>query len=670
MGETLLVASVAVPLLASVAAMAAARRPRLATPLAVTGAVAGGICAVAAAVPVLLGGGLVAAELPFRFATEAVVLGLDPLSALFLALIGVLGVPAALFGLGYLGGGPRPAAARAHAGVGLLVASLVLVVTARNGLVFLVAWEAMTLSAYFLVVFDHESREVRSAGFAYLVASHIAYACILAFFAALGRHAGSLDFAAMTAAGAQLPLGAAAALFALAVAGFGTKAGIAPFHVWLPQAHPAAPSHVSAMMSGLLIKTGVYALLRSLQFLGPPRAAFGVVLVVIGGATAVYGIAFALGQRDLKRSLAYSSIENVGLIVLGIGLVQMAGALGEPRVALVAAVGALAHLVHHVLMKGGLFLGAGAVVHATGTRDVERLGGLLRRMPRTGGAFLACSVAISGLPPFCGFVGEWLLVSAAFLAASRFAVAPAVVAVLAVLAIVVAGALATASFARLFTTAFLGRPRSDAARDAHAGGALLTVPPIALACGCLLLGLFPVASVWIVERAAADVAGVPFAGGAAGDPAVASIVHVGICGLVLVLLVTLLAIYRRSVGRRRDAASVPTWGCGYSGPEGRFQYTASSFGLPLVQALSGILAPRTTTRAADGTFPDAVSSGTTVPDRIEERVFDRLFRVASGRMATVRHVQDGRVTRYLMFVVLGLVAGLAWAVASRWMLGT
>jgi formate hydrogenlyase subunit 3/multisubunit Na+/H+ antiporter MnhD subunit len=672
MSDTLLAASVAVPVLSAATALAVARRPRLATAIAVTGAVAGGICAVVAAVPVLAGGGLVAVELPFGFATEPVVLGLDPLSALFLALIGVLGAPAALFGLGYLGGrhGSSPASARAHAGVGLLLASLVLVVTARNGLVFLVAWEAMTISAYLLVVFDHESADVRAAGLCYLVASHIAYACILAFFAGLGHHAGSLDFAAMTASGASLSLPAAAGLFALALVGFGTKAGIVPFHVWLPRAHPAAPSHVSALMSGLLIKTGVYALLRALQFVGPPRVALGIVLVVTGGASAVYGIAFAVGQRDLKRALAYSSIENVGLIVLGIGLVQMAAALGEPRIALVAGVGALVHLVHHVLMKGGLFLGAGAVVHATGTRDVEKLGGLMRRMPRTAAAFLACSAAISGLPPLCGFVGEWLLLTAAVLAATRFAVAPAVVAVLAVLAIVVAGALAAASFLRLFTVVFLGTPRSDQARDAHAGGALLALPPLALAVCCLVLGLFPSAVISLVERAAAGIAGVPFGAGAANDPAVAPILHVGICGLVLVALVSVLAWLRRSVGGPREGAPVPTWGCGYAGPGGRLQYTASSFAQPLVQALSGILAPRTSVRRAEGAFPTGVSVRVEVPDRIEERVFERLLRAAADRMATVRRFQDGRVTRYLMFIVGGLVAGLGWAVASRWMLGT
>jgi len=666
---SLLAAALIVLLFAAAAALVVSRRARAASAIAVIGAVLGGACAVAAAVPVLLGGRETAVEAPLRFAGESFALGIDPLSALFVALIGFLGIPAAVFGLGYLAGhGPSASAARAHAALDVLLAGLILVVTARNGLVFLLAWEVMTIAAYLLVVHDHEKADVRAAGFWYLVASHLAWACILALFAVLGHAAGGFGYAEMAAAGARLSTPAATALFVLALLGFGTKAGVVPLHVWLPRAHPAAPSHVSALMSGVLIKTGVYALLRTLQFLGPPRLGFGIALVVLGGGSAVYGIAFSIGQRDLKRALAYSSIENVGLIVLGVGLAQMAASLGEPRIALLAAVGALVHLLHHVLMKGGLFLGAGAVVHAVGTRDVEKMGGLLRRMPRTGAAFLTFAAAISALPPLCGFVGEWLLVSAAVLAAGKFEVAPAVVAVVALLAIVVAGALAAASFLRLFSVAFLGTPRSDAAREARAGSALLVAPPLALAACCFLPGLFPTAVVALVERAASAVVGVPFGGSAAADPIVAPIAYVGVCGLLLATLVVGLVWLRRSVGAPRVRPDVPTWGCGYSLPTARMQYTASSFGLNLVQALSGVLSPRTSVRRAQSAFAADVAADVRVPDRVEERVVDPLFRACADRMAVVRRFQDGRIARYVMFIVGTLVLGLGWAVASRWVL--
>jgi formate hydrogenlyase subunit 3/multisubunit Na+/H+ antiporter MnhD subunit len=669
MTATLLAASLVALLLSAAVALVSSSRPRAASLVAVVGAILGSSLGVAAAVPVLLGAPDVVLALPLRFADEPIVLGIDPLSALFVVLVGLLGVPAALFGLGYLDDpGARRAAARAHAGVGLLLASLIVVATARDALVFLLGWEAMTLAAYFLVVFDHEDAEVRAAGFLYLVASHLAYACIFAFFAVLGHRAGSFGFDAIDAAGGRLSLGTSTALFALALLGFGTKAGVVPLHVWLPRAHPAAPSHVSALMSGVLIKTGVYALLRSLQFIGVPQVGFGITLVVVGGGTAVYGIAFSLGQRDIKRALAYSSIENVGLIVLGVGMAQMAAALGEPRLALLAAIGALVHLVHHVLMKGGLFLGAGAVVHATGTRDVERLGGLLRSMPRTATAFLACSAAISALPPFCGFVGEWLLLSAAVLGARCFTLAYSVPAVLAVLAVVVAGALAAASFARLFAVVFLGTPRSATAREAHAGGALVALPPLALAAICLASGLYPTAVVTLVERAAAVVAHTPRVGSVTADPAVAPLVYVGACGLSLVALLSGLALLRRRFGGAQAEGRVPTWGCGFVGRLPRAQYTASSFGRPLVQALSGILAPQAAVRTPDSAFASAPTVEVTVPDRVERRVVDPLVRVAVDRMAVVRRFQDGRITRYLVFVVVALVAGLGWAVAARWVL--
>lgn len=670
MGGTLLSAALAALCVSAASALAVQRQSRVASTIAAIGAVVGAACAVGSAAPALFATSELTVAIPVRFAGEILALGIDPLSALFVAVIGLLAIPAAIYGLGYLGGhGPSPASARAHAALNVLLAGLLLVVTARTALVFLLAWEVMTLAAYLLVVFDHESAEVRTAGFNYLVASHLAWACILAFFAVLGLEAGSFGYAEMAAAGARLPVPMATLLFVLALLGFGTKAGVVPLHVWLPRAHPAAPSHVSALMSGVLIKTGVYALLRALQFLGPPHLGFGVTLVVVGGGTAVYGISFATGQRDLKRALAYSSIENVGLIVLGIGLAHMAAAAGEPRIALLAAAGALVHLLHHAVMKGGLFLGAGAVVHAAGTRDVEQLGGLLRRMPRTAAAFLVSSAAISALPPLCGFVGEWLLVSAAVLAAARFPVGPSVVAVVALLAIVVAGALAAAAFLRLFAVVFLGTPRSASARDAMPGSGLLIGPPLALAACCLVPGLFPAAVVRVVDRAAAAVVAAPAGPGAAEDPLVAPVACVGMCGLLFLLLVVVLAGLRRALGRAQDAAAVPTWGCGYVGPGGRFQYTASSFAQPLVQALSGILRPRMQTRGPRETFPTDVAAEVRVPDAVEAGIVDPLLRMCADRMAVVRRFQDGRITRYILFIVGALVLGLGWAVASRWVLG-
>jgi hydrogenase-4 component B len=257
---------------------------------------------------------------------------------------------------------------------------MAVVVVARSAILFLMAWEVMTLASYLLVTFEHEEAEVRRAGFVYLLAAHAGVACLILLFLLLGRNAGSLDFAAFHAATpAATPL--AAVLFALAAVGFGIKAGVVPLHVWLPEAHAAAPSHVSALMSGVLIKVGLYAFLRTLTFL-PPAAWWGPLLMGVGIAGALLGISVAVYQRDLKRVLAYSSIENVGIVLLGIGVGYWGLTRGEPRVAALGMAGGLLHLWNHALMKGLMFFSAGSVVHGTGTKDIERLGGLMKTMPQ------------------------------------------------------------------------------------------------------------------------------------------------------------------------------------------------------------------------------------------------------------------------------------------------
>jgi formate hydrogenlyase subunit 3/multisubunit Na+/H+ antiporter MnhD subunit len=334
---------------------------------------------------------------------------LDPLSAFFLLPALVLAGLAAIYGSHYM----QAFADRRSLGAptfffNLLIASMLLVLIARNGLLFLVAWELMSLSAYFLVTFEHEQADARRAGWVYLVATHLGALFLFALFMLLGRAAASLDFVAYSQA-ARLGNGWSAVLFALALVGFGAKAGFVPWHVWLPEAHPAAPSHVSAIMSGVMIKTGLYGILRVTTFLGEPALWWGPALMVIGLTGGLFGISLALAQRDLKRALAYSSIENVGLIALGLGVGMWGQTSGHPAMAALGFAGGLLHVWNHALMKGLMFLAAGSVLHATGTKNIELLGGVLKRMPRTGAAMVLGGVAISGLPPLNGFVSEWLM---------------------------------------------------------------------------------------------------------------------------------------------------------------------------------------------------------------------------------------------------------------------
>jgi hydrogenase-4 component B len=649
-------------LASALAALALRGAPRLSAAASAVGCAVGGGLLLREAVPVLLGAAGVEVVLPLGLPGGAFHLGLDALSALFLTLVAALGIPTSIFGAGYLRQEARSGGAFAL--FPAVVGTMAVVVTARNGLLFLMAWEAMTLSSYFLVVFDHGKPEVRSAAFKYLLASQLGGACILAGFAILAATAHSLDFGALTAAAAQMVPLKRGLVFALVLLGFGTKVGFVPVHVWLPLAHPAAPSHVSSLMSGVLIKTGFYGILRVLAFLGSPPEGFGLALTAVGVVTLPVGILFSLAQRDMKRALAYSSIENMGVAAVGMGVSLLAQSFREPAVAMTAACGTLLHLLNHMLMKGLLFLAAGSVTHATHARDVERLGGLLGRMQLTGTAFLVGSAAISSLPPLCGFLGEWLILGAAFRATGALPVREKVVLLLAILALIVGAGLAAASFCRLFASVFLGQPRSEEARRAREPGAAFVIPTSVIALACVLLGLFPRTAIALVRNAAAMVAGVPSDPGAVLLAPIAAASRIGVIAICLLGLILLGALLRRMLGRGVRPARVDTWGCGYALTGSRLQYTASSFAEPLAGTFDAVLRARKEETRPAGLFPLAVSRTTEVPDRVETSFYQPLFATLARRLAAVRRFQHGEISKYLLQIAAALVILLLWAIVA------
>ncbi len=390
---------------------------------------------------------------------------LDPLSAWFLLPTLLLSAFCAIYGVGYL----REQAEKRSLGpvwffYCLLVLGMTLVLVARNAVLFLSAWELMAVSSFFLVTFEHERESVRNAGWIYLVATHLGTGFLLAFFILMGRETGSMNFDVWAAQGIHTQ-GLAGILFLMAVVGFGTKAGFMPFHVWLPEAHPAAPSHVSALMSGVMIKTGIYGLLRAFTFLGAPPLWWGWLFIGIGLSSGVLGVLFALAQHDLKRLLAYHSVENIGIIALGIGIGLLGQNTGSPALVALGFGGALLHVLNHALFKGLLFLGAGAVAHSAGTREIDRLGGLLKRMPWTAATFLIGAAAISGLPPLNGFVSEFLIFLGAFKGGISGGSDVAVPLLALVAGLAVIGGLAAACFTKAFGDYF---PRRAAPADGDA----------------------------------------------------------------------------------------------------------------------------------------------------------------------------------------------------------
>jgi formate hydrogenlyase subunit 3/multisubunit Na+/H+ antiporter MnhD subunit len=514
----------------------------------------------------------------------------------------------------------------------------------------------MALASFCLVTFEDERDEVRDAGWTYLVATHLGTAFLLAFFVLLGRGSDTLDFDRLYAAPADASL-----LFLLAVVGFGTKAGFVPFHVWLPEAHPAAPSHVSALMSGVMIKTGIYGLVRMLTVLGPPPPWWGWLLCGIGASSGIFGVVFALAQSDLKRLLAYSSVENIGIIALGLGLGVLGLGTGAPVVAVLGFGGALLHVLNHALFKGVLFLGAGVVAHTTGTRELDRLGGLLRRMPQTGAAFLTGAVAISGLPPLNGFAGEFLIFLGALHGVMAAGLATAIPGVVVIGGLALIGGLAAACFTRAAGIVFLGEARSEYPAHPLEPGVAMRLAMGLLAAGCVLMGLL---APWVVGALAPVIESatrLPIDTVRANlEPAVVALRCVVGAGLGLGVLIALLGGMRRWLLAGRHVEASVTWDCGYAQPAARMQYTAASFAQPLTDLFGGLLQTRRHVGAPAGLFPHDASLVTETPDVWTTYMYRPLFHGIGRGLASLRWLQHGRVNLYVLYIALTLLVLLIW----------
>ena len=654
---TVLVAALAVLLSAAVGS-AAARSSRRG--LQIGAAVGAAACAVAAgaSAALLLSGTERTIRVAWSPPVNTLAFGIDPLSAFFLLCIFTVGGLASLYALGYFAAAAQHSAGSAVAWLHGLIAAMAMVVLARDVMAFLVAWEAMFLASYFLVTFDNHEAHVGAAGFTYLIASHIGVVFLFVLFGVLVRHAGSLDFTAFAAtplAGAEATLG-----FGLALVGFGIKAGVWPLHGWLPEAHPAAPTPVSALMSGVMIKMGIYGLLRTLLFLGPPPTWWGATLVAIGAVSALAGVLLALAQHDLKRLLAYHSVENIGIITIGIGIGLLGVTAHAPGVAVAGFAGALLHTLNHGLFKGLLFQAAGAVALATGARDLESHGGLLRRMPTTGGLFLVGAVAISGLPPLNGFVSEWLIYLGALghglLTSSR----GAGLTVLAVPVLALVGGLAAACFVKVFGIVFLGEPRSAASAAAHEVGLAMRLAMGLGAAACLAIGTVPAMALRLIAGPAMLLAG------ASAPPAGDTLAAVNAISLVAVLFgatATVVALGRRWLLRSRDVRAAVTWDCGYSQPTPRMQYTAASFASPVLEPFQGLLHARSRRTPVTGYFPRHASEELHFDDPGEGAV-RWVAAAVIAPLTRVRALQRGPVQLYLLYILVTLLLLLVWQVRT------
>jgi hydrogenase-4 component B len=582
--------------------------------------------------------------------------GIDSLSAFFMIPLLILAASSSLYGLRYFG---KHDAGRSHwLFFSLLVSGMVMVLLARNAVLFILAWEIMSLSSFFLVINDKKNPDAIRAGWIYFITAHVGTAFLLVIFFLLAAAAGSFDFNAW--AGIRFSAGQADAVFILALIAFGLKAGFIPFHVWLPLAHPAAPSHVSALMSGIMIKMGIYGLLRILTFITPYHAWWGMLLIALGASSGVLGVLFALGQHDIKRLLAYHSVENIGIILLGIGIGITGVAYGSSAIALFGFAGGLLHIVNHALFKGLLFLGAGAVIRQTGSGDIELLGGLIKKMPRTGLLFFIGAAAICGLPFFNGFISELFIYVAGINGAvqtSQSLLALVSLAVITSLALI--GGLAVACFTKVFGIVFLGAPRTETAQVSGEVPASMLWSMGLLAVLCLGIGLGSVAVFPIVIRPALIFAGpAPAAARTLFSLTLTVSLIMGLVALVAALSAGWIMILKRK--RQTDADAV-TWDCGYSRPGATMQYTASSFAAPIINHFSLPLQAHEKLSFDKELFPAkewTFHSG--VDDWFLTRMFAPLIRSLDRAFSLLHGFQSGKTGQYVFYIALTVFCLIVW----------
>lgn len=651
----LLAASGAPELLVNRTGRRAAAAAKLTTALTVLACLIGSWGALVA-----LGGGEARIGLLAPLPGFEVALGADALSGFFALPVFVVGGLCALYGASYWSPRRHPrhlrTGRRLRIGYGLLLASLVFIVLARDGLSFLVAWEGMALANFFLITIEEEEREVRRAGWTYLLYSHVTILGLFALFVLERQATGTFGFATLAA---DTPRALGTAIFTLAVVAFGVKAGAMPLHSWLPAAHASAPSHVSALMSGVVIKMGIYGLLRTLAGVAEPPLAWGIVLLTLGSVAALFGVAYALAQHDLKRLLAFHSIENIGIILLGLGVALVGRSSGRPAWVMLGLAGCLLHVWNHALFKSLLFLGAGSVVDATGSRDLETAGGLARRMPVTAVLFFIGSIAICGLPPGNGFVSELLvflgLAGAAMTPGAAWAALPAPV-------LASTGALAVACFVKVCGVLFLGTPRSAAAREAREAPAPMLVAMALLAAGCAWIGLAPGSLAPAIERCARDWSRQPLP--ALADLAPFGWVSAAAVALVLVTLLVFLALLPRVRRARKREPALSTWSCGYAASSPRLQYTASSFAEIITARFAWALRPKVHSPRVESLFPAPSRFHSHVGDAILDDLLLPAARGALRATASLRALPQGLLQRYILYILALLVPLLIWALAG------
>jgi hydrogenase-4 component B len=584
----------------------------------------------------------------------------DALSGFFLVTISLVTLAVSVYSIGFTRDVPSPGLRGFLYNV--LVLSLYAVVLSANLFTFLVSWETMAIASYFLVTIDRSEKASR-AGLFYAVMTHAGTAFIIVLFFLLYRASGSMDFEGMKAGLAGAPDSLKSTVFICSLIGFGTKAGIIPLHTWIPRAYPVVPPPIAALMSGLMVKMGVYGIIRiCMDVMGQGPEWWGITVIAIGAVSALLGILYSLVENDLKLFLAYSSVENVGIILLGVGASMLFRSAGLAALSALALTAALFHVLNHALFKGALFLGAGSVIRSTGSGNMEEMGGLLKRMPFTGLFFLAGSLSICALPPFNGFVSEWLTYQALLLGYQSPSVTAKIVSPLGGAALALTGAIAAAAFVKAFGISFLGVPRTARAGEAQevspfmlAGAAMLAVP-------CLIFGLFPAPALSLLSPAVNALTGASIASGELGVLSIGqtsaalspALLLAAMGGLLIAALV-----FVRLIGGKRKTVFADSWDCGIPGLTPRMQYTATAFTKPLRIIYKRIYLPSRDLKVRYLLKPFFVSSiryGGEITPFFERYVYDPAARFIHAAAGKIILLQSGSLQLYLGYILITLIA--------------
>jgi formate hydrogenlyase subunit 3/multisubunit Na+/H+ antiporter MnhD subunit len=605
-----------------------------------------------------LAGQVISFSLPGSVVTGPIPIRIDALSGWFILVVNFVFLTGGWYGLFYMNTYKyqRKKISLHSIAFILLHASLVSLLAVQNSIVFLVAWEVMMFSAFICVIFEHEKEATLKAGINYLIQSHVCVVLLVTGFLWVAFKTGSFDFRAITTFSASQHSAGSIFLFMVFFAAFALKAGFVPFHTWLPYAHPAAPSHISGIMSGVLIKSGIYGILRMLLLIRADFTTIGYVILTFSVISGLYGVMLAIVQHDLKKLLAYHSVENIGIIGIGIGIGCIGMGTGNHVLASLGFAGALLHTANHALFKSLLFYTAGMVYQATHTLNIEHLGGLIKKMPQTALLFLIAAVAISGIPPFNGFISEFIIYTGLYQWLQSASLNSLVFLLLLILGLVLIGGLAMLCFTKAFGVVFLGTPRQEFHHEVKEGPFLQLLPLWLIAAVIAFIGLCPRLFINILVQPVGlltgdqGVANDTFAG-----PSFGTLTSVSYAAWGLVILTLIVFFVRNRVMSKRTISAGPTWGCGYVAPSAKLQYTAGSFVRSYVKLNKATLLFEKKEKEVVGLFPAESHYESNAYDKFEKWLIDKPVASFKTFLKRFLFLQNGSLQSYILYGVMFII---------------